>query len=427
MLAIWRSTKPLHLENAPGWILSIVAARSFDIGRSRSRRTKREERMSKEQSVSSVSVEDDVEGNELIAVLRSHIDQLPDLERTLLVCSYCTSMAQRDIAKMVGVSQMTVSNKIQQALDRLRATLTKAGVAAVVPLVSAEGLLEALTTGKECPPGLADRMMLRIERHEKAARSLSRRASSPRPGGWARPACAAVVLAAGLGGAWWLAQPKGQVAPAPAPAAKPVTADAPLAVMNAEKPIHARWLFEKGPAADLKVLDGNWTWKSAPAIGGQMSASAAAPALVALPLEFPAHPVVINIKANFDVAGDHFQGAFWINETTIVPIRRWIKPISPPSSATPGFNSRIYFIDRYQVVQVNGQTCGVYEGPRPYSSRRVAVLFAGLNVEKIEVDSLQASETPEFLHNIPQVIKELNVEPVDLDERGHVITPAEKK
>src|SRR5205807_503213 len=94
------------------------------------------------------------DSEEQLAALRNQFDNLTQLESEVLVCHYVAGMSQRQIAEAVGIHKSTVNDKIHQALDHLRKNLAQAGVAAVLPLLSAESIFEAVTTGYSCPPGL---------------------------------------------------------------------------------------------------------------------------------------------------------------------------------------------------------------------------------------------------------------------------------
>jgi predicted XRE-type DNA-binding protein len=192
------------------------------------------------------AVADVVANEELIATLRSQIDALPEFESQLLACCYGANMSHHEIAKSVGVSQPTVSNKIQQALERLRAGLTKVGVVAVVPLLSAKNLFEAITTGQDCPPGMTERVLNGIDSvRTKAARPRSRRFPAAQRGGSAIvPALA--ILAVGATVLWFGFQQR------PATTKAPVS-DAPRAPSVSPEPFK--------PVADEIIYEDHFTSK----------------------------------------------------------------------------------------------------------------------------------------------------------------------
>src|SRR5207244_1401705 len=120
---------------------------------------------------------------------------------------YGANMSHQTIAALFRIPRRTVTDKIQTTLDHLRGSLTKAGVAAVVPLLSKGNLFEAVTTGHECPPGMTEKILSRINSTgAQAAKALSRRAaraSRTGVGGWASIAAGgAAVLAAACAFFW---------------------------------------------------------------------------------------------------------------------------------------------------------------------------------------------------------------------------------
>ena len=60
-------------------------------------------------------------------------------------------------------------------------------------------------------------------------------------------------------------------------------------------------------------------------------------------------------------------------------------------------------------------------------SRSIALSFARISIDEIEVESLQSKELPEFLKDIPQTIKELGAEVCDPDEQGNLTHTAGTK
>ncbi len=152
------------------------------------------------------ATENTAERTELIDVLRSQLRKLPELESQLLACSFGANMSHRQIGELFNLSQPAVGSKSQQALARLRSSLTGAGVATAVPLVNAENLFEAITTGETCPPGAAARALQHIDTGRRTAgKALSRRSGGDgrmRVGVGTMAIAACSVLAAGAAMAW---------------------------------------------------------------------------------------------------------------------------------------------------------------------------------------------------------------------------------
>lgn len=196
MLSIWLSARSFSPErgDSQSWILSVVMNKSLNLGTKQRQQAKREERIAMNGRVPENLTAERAEKDELIATLRIHIDQLPERESQVLACCYGANMSQRKTADALRIPQPTVARILQRALERLREGLTKAGVAAVVPLVSAENIFRAMTTGQDSPAGMTERLQSRID---SVRRHSSRRRINAQRGGSMFVPILAVVTAAG--------------------------------------------------------------------------------------------------------------------------------------------------------------------------------------------------------------------------------------
>lgn len=324
MLSIWIARSPLPTGDTEDWIMRIVANKSINLESSRKRSAKREERTAVEQNRSQAAVSEDAESNELVALLRSYIAQLPELECKLLTCCYGANMSHRKIAEVVGVPQRTVTDKIHAALDRLRGHLTKAGVAAVVPSLSAENLSKAITTGNECPPGMMELMRARIRNHEQAMPSPAQRAAADRGKLVPYAAGLAAVAAAGVIG-WSVLGPD---------AGSRVAGDFPAA--TAPGPFSRTWNFNAPEQADeFKVLEGSWRWIANGGADGS-GCMDLQPGRFLCAIDVPELPALISFRSNIvgvdrqpDAIGaqweKHHGAAYFqnIGREAFVPRMRW--------------------------------------------------------------------------------------------------------
>jgi hypothetical protein len=356
-----------------------------------------------ERSRSNVDVAEEFEGNELIAVLRECIDELPDVERTVLACSYCTSMSQQEIAEVVGISQQTVSNKIQRAIERLRLDLTKAGVAAVVPLLSRGTVFEAMTTGHACPPGIMEGIALRIESYEKAARAMSRRTIATNTGRSAWIIGAVVVMAvAAVLGVRWFSQPN-QIATIPQPSAK-----APAPALQTAVPAKAlfkrTWSFQDGPPQDLIPEVGSWSWKKQSDGKGAM-AVAFPTSLVALPVQMPRKPLMIEIVV---YAPTERRGptasieAYWREKDGLVPYKFYQ---SGGSVLWQGVSTIQIYTDSNHIALLTKtqEPFRVVEYEKPYPSESLCLAFEYISIRSISISELAPDE-------IPLVVRDLDIQ-----------------
>jgi RNA polymerase sigma-70 factor, ECF subfamily len=161
MLSIWLSPKLDDVEDARKWILSVVMNKSLNLALSQKQRLKREECTAVESHRLPDAIEDTVDKDEQIRILREHVDRLPELECQILSCHYGAGMSIRAIAKLVNLSHPTVSSRIEQILARLRADLAKAGIASAL-LLSADNLHNAVSGGHASPAGLIAKIQSRM-------------------------------------------------------------------------------------------------------------------------------------------------------------------------------------------------------------------------------------------------------------------------
>jgi hypothetical protein len=314
--------------------------------------------------------------------------------------------------------------------------LTKAGVAAVTPLLGADNLFEAITTGRECPPGMMERMMERIERHEKAARSPSRRAASVRRGGWVLPAGIVAVLAVGLAGAWWLAQGQGQAVQRvqPAKAGTSANAETPPVLKNEDKPVHIRWSFEKGPAADLQVLQGEWKWKFSPETqSGCMVGPETVPAFVKLPIKLSHRSIRIRLNAFYNSEGYYALGSMAMLDGKEVPHLIWRSYFDITGASHADFYkihiADLYLFDRYYIDTIDGDAYGLQEFANPHPADTVLIGIRRWCLQSIEIDSITPEEIPASLRDIPGLIQRMQEGPFNVDSNAQSTsaTPAGKK
>lgn len=429
MLALWLTAKSYHPSrgNPQSWALGIVVKKSLDLRRRRKRSSAREERVRMEEWRTEVPAAG-VEKNELIGIMRQHIDQLPELECTLLACCYGASMPHREIAKIVGVSQQTVSNRIHATLEKLRGSLAKAGVTAVVPLVTAENLFDAMTSGHPCPPHLPTQALRRIENHKDSVRVKARRKTAPKAGA-AQVAIPALVVA-GLALAWLSSNqsgPKATSTPSdpggkniavvqqPAPPA-PVTLprEVPPAPAEVNDDVNEHWSFEKGAPSDLKILFGTWNWSADD--GGQMVPLRDAELVLSLPLSIPTRPMAITMKCVNPGLPSGGQSFTPIKGSVMQACRKW--------SRVPNFNPEvkkfikytIYFTGRYQVRYSDDQITSVTEYKKPIVHDGMMMMVRNLNPKDIDIKTVSPDELPLSLRNFPKLIESMGVEPHDIED-----------
>ena len=328
MLAIWLtepSALPKQRGNAENWIMGIIIHKSIDLRRSLNQSAKREERVSAERNQLQSSGADSAANAELIAAVRQHLDTLPELECQLLTCCYGANMTHQHIAETFSLSRSSVTEKIQKALERLRSSLTRAGLAAAIPLAGAsmEALTQAARGGHTCPPELTAKILSRLDGPGMhAARELSKRtgrlARAAKTGSW-MPATAVTVALAAAGVFAWTRTP-----PTPSAPPAPLVAPAPLPTPAAPAPTVLNWNFDTGLGAEF-VDRGHWA-------SGELRANFPLPTFVTKSgkdgsgaLKFPASGASLFLKTGIPVTQlpVKFEFELWVLDPNTMSIGIW--------------------------------------------------------------------------------------------------------
>ena len=168
----------------PGLVLGSWATR-LALGQRRGevRRRKREERHAMEKEAS--GMENEAEREDEHRALWKHLTALPEELRLALVLRYREGLTFAAIGAAVGCAEPTAHDRVRRGLERLRAALAGAGLAAVVARV--EDRLGQVEPG-EAPAGLAERLLALGARPAAAV--------SPAAGGWFPGVALAGALAA---------------------------------------------------------------------------------------------------------------------------------------------------------------------------------------------------------------------------------------
>jgi RNA polymerase sigma-70 factor (ECF subfamily) len=416
MLSIWQRAVDAFQPSgeATDWVLRIVVNKSLYLRRNQKHKTMREERMAAERSKPDSAIADAVDSRELVAHLRNQIDGLPELERTLLTCSYCTAMTHREISKLLGISQSSVTEKIQRVLKHLRLDLTKAGVVAALPLLSRETLFEAMTTGTECPAGMTERIVREIGgAGSKAARSLSRRAISARRGSWIPFAAGAVVLSiAACAVAWTMNGQKTKIADVPSTVAHDKSVP-PVAVETA--PFSRTWNFNTPEQAkDFEVLMGSWHWTANGGADGSGCMETDSDCVVALNCVPPSDGAMLNFawsgRPPFPDDGISIQVLWqdWKAGTIFAHVGK------PQESATPAvipwIRPRFFLTNRFIAGKVgaNNGFSFLFATPRAPGDRLMFVLHGKVQLDDFELRSASAEEVRTEERSVEPYLKALD-------------------
>lgn len=414
MLRVWKHAHTLRDDgNARGWLLRVVARAALKAVANQRRtrdREANEETMEQHASPAVRVQEGAVEKEEALAALRSELHKLSEENRRLVALYFGAGFTQMEISRELELSQTAVSERLRKVLETLRTRLSAAGIAAAVPLLSAEGMADALHSGGNAPPELGERVLAGFDH---AARYSRRVAGSAALSYWA---LAAVVLMAAVAGAWWVL---GET-PAPTETVRPqepATSSANAAA--SAKPLNVKWDYTQGPLPDLRVVVGEGRWEKTRE-GGSFAVPQKPGAYVLLPVELPKQPVVARIKARIDNDGDFFLGGFWAVGEELITNKHWNKYNRFQGDPGKGWNldCTIYLLDRYMIVQHQGMTCLIREAEQPYPGNRLLLNTSNVNLLEIELRSLRENEIPESLRDIPACIQAMGSKPMMMNKHG---------
>lgn len=185
----------------------LAARRALELGRGDGRRRAREERYAMEQQPADVSASADDERARIL----DHVEALPDDLRAALRLRYEEDMTWDAVGDALWIAPSSAHERVQRALDRLRATLRRAGLPALALDVEAR-LADLPVPG--VPQGLAPRLL-----------ALGLPAAAPLPAALLLALGSVVVIvAAGLG--LWLGRDPGREVAAEVALASPVPVSA---------------------------------------------------------------------------------------------------------------------------------------------------------------------------------------------------------
>jgi RNA polymerase sigma-70 factor (ECF subfamily) len=109
------------------FLLTMAHGRAVDLVRSDESRRQREERLAG-QAEASYDIDHEVWDLAMASQVRQALDQLSDGERRAIEMAYLEGYTYREVAARLGEPEGTVKSRIRSGLNRLRASLSEAGL-----------------------------------------------------------------------------------------------------------------------------------------------------------------------------------------------------------------------------------------------------------------------------------------------------------
>lgn len=402
LLRVWTSAAQYESGNARAWVLRIVAREAIRCCRQRHRRRREQESEDgvpgEAADAHAASPGEGAERHELLGALREHLGLLTPVHRQVLALYYGGGLSQREIAEALETTQQTVSNKLEDALQRLRKGLAEAGVAAALPLLEGGGLGEALSGGVEPPAELGATVL----RHLGSAARTSARTAAKAGAATVWWLCAA--LTAGGAAAVWLLNPSEPPhAPAEAAETQSVSPDEASPKEAAYPSLPVSWDFTKSPAGpEFRVFSGRWFWAHDEFVNTNVMAAPMEPGLmgVLLPVKLPKAPFRVRIRHTAMLTGQATNGVRWTDSGGMVPYTKYHFKNNLNAPIDEFMYHDYYFFDRFFIHARDDifYRVGVYETPYPAES--LAFVAGNMVAASIEVREISIALWPTNVRKI---------------------------
>lgn len=427
MLRVWLYAKSYKEGgNARGWILRTVARQSMK-RQAVDQKEKRHMSLDEELDAPDRTSEEEAaaERAERSAGLRRSLAELAPAHRQMVLLYYVGGLTQKEIGRELAMPTRTVSYKLEEAVQRLRESLAKAGLAAALPLLDANALGEALVASQPAPEGLFARVGERLANAPQAnlASEVSRRAAPAGGSGVLIAAAALAVLATGT--AWWALHGKSVNTPA--------AQGAPLAQAAHQAPgetedqgFDVTWTFENGKPDDLKVLAGPWALTELnPGVKGMRSGRDVS-TYVVLPTPLPQRPMRVDLVVRHqDNSISSFWGLMRARGNTDLSYDSHSRAVELSPGKTD-VAATFYVLDDYNVKLTNGKVHSVRSYKEAATADRLVLGFQNATVLSIRARTIEPAEVPAAFHDPRKLIVELKLVQTEKDGKpmpGHSEAP----
>ena len=127
-LSLWNSIPPKRPENLLAYLAATVRNRAIDLLRSMKRRGQSEYTLSLDEITEVGQVDEELDAQELGAILSRFLETEKDSDRRVFVSRYYLFMPVNDIAKKYGLKVGTVKSTLHRMRQRLKDYLESEGV-----------------------------------------------------------------------------------------------------------------------------------------------------------------------------------------------------------------------------------------------------------------------------------------------------------
>lgn len=394
-------------EAAAAYYLKAVHGVAASMLRSSKHRRQREEIHGVPTEKNSRSPDEIAAAAETARAARVALETLPQDER-VAICLCCEQNLTRGMAAYVlQAPEQTVADRVQRGLEKLRRRLVAQGFAAAAPVALGQQLAELGVP--KAPVALASRVRALGASARESVRAVRKDAGRKASGNLA----VKVVLGVAVAGA--IAAVASGIMDKEAPHSAQTDAEVgtqAASTVQPAKPLYVRWSFDKGPAKDLEVLNGTWTWSRPNGdAGGCMSTANDKKALVQLPVAIPDRPVRVTVKMLYQRAltSPRWIGAHWCEGGKMLKHENvWQATGDRGGNPLGAFTFEQYFIGRYAIQVFGGTETIVNEYQRPHPGDFVAIAVTNFDILEIELQELSDAELPDGYADPQALLRRLN-------------------
>ena len=392
------------------YLFKTVRSVALNLSMSSQSRKQREEKHAVGIQETQPSPADAAEKAEAIRAARAALNQLPLEEREAVSLCCEQDLTRHAAAEVLGVPERTLAYRVERGLASLQRILAVQGFASVTAVAVSQGLRDVGVP--PAPAALTEALSNLTTQAANLARTSVRAsvrtAKKTAAAGASGKAAAIGIVALGTIGIWWLATQQPVVKPAP-----PIPAAVPSTPAPAPKPVEAqlpvRWGFEKGPAPDLEVVDGTWSWQAPSGeMPGRMIAGQDKEVAFLLPTQIPPRLVVVDLKLHYSAPSRkrHVSGLWVDGKQPPIPDQNlwYYAERTLPYGA---FSCQYYFLGRHVAVVGNSRLLAISEYPKAYPASKLRFMLQNFAVEEIELRSISTQEVPAPLRDLPALLREL--------------------
>lgn len=409
-----------HFDRIPAWILRVAAREGVRVIASRRQKKRRSVSLDAAMDAGAQpAAKEATLPDEVVAALREQVGALDPEKRSVVALYFGGNLSQQEIAEALDLSQQSVSHRLNQALEHLRVGLRQAGFAATLPLLEANALPAALTSGHAAPASAWGAIGSKLSTAAEASQRMTAATSS---GALILMGVAALIAVGGAGGWLLREQPRGPGSETDSPARQPATETAPAADAG-PAPFRKVWTFKSGMPDGMEVVYGRWQlvdYKGHRMLGPLYKQLT----LIKLPMEVEARCYRVRVKvwpnpeAFADPQAEALLTVYPTQDKKLGEFSGWHRSIGAKSGETL---QEFWILGDKVVGRFNDALFLLFDFDQKIAYDTFYVRTMNWLVREIEVTSVEGNEVPPELLDRDGMIQVIGGEPMRSEENVELL------